>query len=78
MFSGCCEFSDPVPSFVDDMQVDVVSEGYGQNEFWRYMIGMIHALNGEDHDLPGMGPKTLTGGYGEGKATNRNVRLFPD
>jgi len=77
MFSRCCETSEPVPSFLSDMQVAVVSGGYGQNEFWKYMIDMIHALKGEDQDLPGMGPTTLTGGYGERRGGNRNVRLFP-
>ena len=77
MFSRCCEISAPVPGFLADMQVVVASGGYGQNEFWEYMIDMIHALNGNDHDLPGMGPTTLTGGYGKRSGANRNVRLFP-
>lgn len=77
MFIPCCEISDPVPAFVTDMQVAVVSGGYGQNEFWSYMIDMVHALNGNDYDLPGMGPTTLIGGYGQRSGGRRNVRLFP-
>lgn len=72
-----CEVSTPVPSFVPDMNVAVVSGGFGPNEFWKYMIGMIHALNGEDEDLPGMAPKTLTGGYGERISGYKTVPLFP-
>lgn len=76
LLSPCCEPSDPFPSFMEDMPVYVVSGGYGQNEFWRYMIDMIHALNGDDSDLPGMGPTNLTGGYGRTSGLNHNIRLF--
>jgi hypothetical protein len=72
-----CEVSVPVPGFLADHQVVVVSAGYAHDMFWKYMIDMVHALNGNDYDLPGMGPTTLTGGYGRRSGTNRNVRLFP-
>ena len=49
---------------------------FGPNEFWGYMIDMVHALNGHDYDLPGMGPMNLTGGYGRRGGGNGNVRLF--
>ena len=77
LLDQCCELSSPVPSFVPEMNVAVFSGGYGQNEFWRYMINMVHALNGKDNDLPMMGPTTLTGGYGQRRDRTRNVRLFP-
>src|SRR6185503_1208270 len=60
-----CEVSEPVPSFVAGMNVGVISGGYGQNEFWSFMIDMVHALNGQDGDPPWSSPTTLTGGYGQ-------------
>lgn len=77
LFSSCCETSEPAPSFLSGMQVAVVSGGYGPNEFWRFMIGMIHALNGENQDLPGLEATTLIGGYGERRGGKQAVRLFP-
>jgi hypothetical protein len=77
LLDPCCEVSKPVPSFVPEMNIGVVSGGYGENEFWRFMIDMVHALNGEDEDLPGFGPTSLTGGYGQKQGRNANVRLFP-
>lgn len=78
LLSSCCESSEPFPSFLEDMAVYVVSSGYGQNEFWQYMIDMVHALNGDDSDLPGMGPTNLTGDYGRISGPNKSVRLFTD
>lgn len=73
-----CEVSDSFNSFVKGMNVFVVSGGYGENEFWRFLINMVHALNGEDLDVPGVEPSGLTGGYGDKIQDSGNVRLFPD
>jgi hypothetical protein len=77
LLSPSCESSELFPTYVEDMNVTVVSGGFGPNEFWSYMIDMVHALNGHDSDLPGMGPTNLTGGYGRRSGGSGNVRLFP-
>jgi hypothetical protein len=59
------------------MKVTFVSGGFGPNEFWSYMIDMVHTLNGHDSDLPGMGPTNLTGGYGRRSGGSGKVRKFP-
>ena len=76
LLSPSCEYSEMFPSFVEDTQVTVVSGGFGPNEFWSYMLEMIHALNGHDSDLPGMGAANLTGGYGRRIGGSGKVPLF--
>lgn len=76
--SECCEFSEPVPSFEPELLgVSVASMGYGQNEFWSFLIAMVHALNGDDDDLPGLYPTKFIGGYGLRSGISPNIRLFP-
>ena len=74
LFARCCEISEPVPSFLTGMPV-VLSWGLRAERVLRCMIEMIHALNGDDEDLPGIGPTTLTGGYGERSDGYRKVRF---
>jgi hypothetical protein len=77
LFSPCCELSEPFTPHTAGMHGFVISGGFGPNEFWSYMIDLMHALNGHDYDLPGMGPKNLTGGYGMRSGSTGKVRLFP-
>ena len=76
MFVPQCEISYPVPSCVEGLRVVVISEGYSENSFWQFMIGMIHALNGNDSEYA-PAPKALIGGYGQRSGSTRYVRLFP-
>lgn len=70
-----CELSPPFKSFVEDMYITVFSGGYGPNEFWRFMIGLVHSLNGHDSEF--FPPRNMTGGYGERKGGHQCIRLFP-
>jgi hypothetical protein len=71
-----CEASPPFVSFVTDMMGYIVSSGFGQNEFWKWMIEFVHALNGNDDEhCP---PSKMTGGYGVREGEHRCKRLFPN
>lgn len=69
-----CEASNPVDSFVDDMSISVFSAGYGTDVFWRFMIDMVHSLNGNDSEYNP--PNSLTGGYGVRSGVHDRKRLF--
>ncbi len=69
-----CDVSAAFPSFVEDTFTHVVSGDFGPNEFWRFMIDLVHSLNGHDHEY--CLPTTLTGGYGARKDGYRCSHLF--
>ena len=75
LLNPSCEVSRSVPSYVSEMYVNVVSGGFGPNEFWRYMIDLVHALNGHDDEY--CPPRNMTGGYGVRQNGHTCVRLFP-
>lgn len=69
-----CEPCEPVDSFVEGMAVSVFSTGYGTDVFWKFMMDMIHSLNGNDNEYNP--PKKLTGGYGVSSNGHYRQRLF--
>ncbi|MBL7731124.1 MAG: hypothetical protein JNM88_08105 [Chitinophagaceae bacterium] len=74
----CCEASSPFENKKMNMNVFVLSCGYGQNSFWSFLLSMIHKLNGENPDYEYVPqPSTLTGGYGYRKGSEL-TRLFPN
>jgi len=76
LLADCCEASDPFEPFVADACGYVVSGGFDKNEFWEFMIDLVHALNGDDNSEYTGPPKTLTGGYGIRRGGSRQA-LFP-
>ncbi len=75
MLAPYCELGNPFESFIDDFSVSVYSTGYGSDVFWKFMIDMIHSLNGHDDEYNP--PQNLTGGYGVSSDTYGRQRLFP-
>lgn len=56
----------------------VVSEGFGHNEFWHFMIDLVHTLNGAYGGHGGRKvPETLRGGYGLRRDDQQGRSLFP-
>jgi hypothetical protein len=73
---GSCEFSEPFQSTLANLRLFTVCGGFGKNEFWKFMIDMIHTLNDPSDNY--QSPKDLTGGYGIRADETKNLKLFPD
>lgn len=60
-----CEACEAVPSFDEHLNVSVYSTGYGENEFWNFLMNLVHFLNGQMKDVPQNAPINFTASYGQ-------------
>jgi len=71
-----CEGSEAVPSFLDGMNVSVYSTGYGQNEFWIFLMNLVHFLNGHGDGWSNSKPINFTAPYGQSSGERTCSPLF--
>lgn len=75
-----CEWSASFSAYRSDptapeMPCHVLCTGFGESEFWDYMIELVHHLNGHASDS-GPVPTKLVGGYGTIGKFKPRMRLF--